>query len=87
MIELILTVSVLGHRRAFIRGKKLEWDGHSINSEHRQVKETQDRIFTELENVSRKVMLLELTDPGSFLVIDLMRRLFPILPGTVVLPY
>lgn len=88
LIELIFTVSVLGQRRAFIRGKKFEWDGHSINSEHRKVKETQDRIFAELENVSRKVMLLELTtDPGSFLVIDFMRRLFPIAPGTVVLPY
>ena len=87
-IEAIYKVPVLGQRRAFIRGKKLEWDGHSINSEHRKVKETQDRIFAELDNVSRKVMLLELTtDPGCFLVIDFMRRIFPIAPGTVVLPY
>lgn len=87
-IETIYKVPVLGQRRAFIRGKKFEWDGHSVNSEHRKVKETQDRIFAELDNVSRKVMLLELTtDPGSFLVIDFMRRIFPIAPGTVVLPY
>lgn len=86
--EIPIGLHVLGQRRAFIRGKKFEWDGHSINSEHRKVKETQDCIFAELENVSRKVMLLELTtDPESFLVIDFMRRLFPIAPGTVVLRY
>ena len=91
LVEVIFTVAVSGQRKAFIRGKKkFEWDGHSINSDHRKVKETNNfnYVYAELEKVSRKVMLQEsATDHGSFFVIDFMRRLFPITLGNVVLPY
>ena len=87
LVHTIFTVPVLSQRRAFIKAKKFEWDGHSIISDHRNVKETNHYLFVELENVSRKVMLQALTtDPGGFFVIDFMRRLFPITVGNVVLP-
>ena len=53
-----------------------------------KLNKTNHYLFVELENVSRKVTLQALTtDPGSSLVIDFMRRLFPITVGNVVLPY
>ncbi|KAL9972463.1 hypothetical protein ACROYT_G018769 [Oculina patagonica] len=62
LVQVIFTVAVSGQRRAFIRGKKFEWDGHSINSDHRKVKDTYNFnfVFAELENVSRKVMLQDI---------------------------
>lgn len=88
MVDTVFTVPVLDKRRAFIKAKKFDSDGYSINSDHRKVKQTNNYVFVELENVSRKVMLQEsTTDQGSFLVIDFMRRLFPLTLGTVVLPY
>ena len=47
-IDTIFTVPVLGQRRAFIKAKKFEWDGYSIDSIHRKVKETNDFVITEL---------------------------------------
>lgn len=84
-IDTINTVSVLGQRRACIKAKRFEWDGYSNNSNHRKVKETNNYVFVELQNVSRKVMLQE--SDGNRIVIDFMRRLYPISSATVVLPY
>lgn len=50
-------VPVLGQRRAFIKAKKFQCNGYSIDSDCRKVKETNDFVVTKLENVSRNVLL------------------------------
>ena len=87
-IEDIFTVQVEGHSRAFFRAKKFEWSGNAINSDHRVVRQVNQHVVGELENVSRKVMLQTSPDDNNeSLVIDFMRRRFPVTIGSVVVPY
>ena len=56
----------------------------------RLVQESNQITLFPVENISRKVMLAKDEDVAghpSFLVVDFMRRIFPVTPGTVVVPY
>ena len=54
----------------------------------RVVEERDNEIVAPLQNISRKVML-SVNDPGrpTYVVIDFIRRIFPVSAGTVVVPY
>lgn len=74
----------------FFQAKKFEAQVFSNNG-MKVISETDNDIVGPLKNVSRKVMLFlhESDEPGDplYVVIDFMRRMFPISAGTVVVLY
>lgn len=84
----IFTVHILGQSRAFVILKRYTWAGHATSSDHRTVQEDNQTVVGELQYISRKVMLYKVFDgDNKFLLIDFMRRIFPIASGSVVVPY
>ena len=84
----IFMVRISGESRAFLRLKRFCWAGDAINSYHKTVQEDNQIVVGELKYISRKVMLQKV--PGGdnkLIVIDFMRRIFPIVSGSVIVPY
>ena len=87
----LLCVFVIDQWKLFLRAKKFEEQGFSNNGLKVVSEMENDTVVVPLRNVSRKVMLFvhERDEAGrpSYIVIDFMRRIFPISAGTVVVPY
>ena len=88
-IQKIFRVSVAGKSQNFINCSVFK-EVIDISDGGRLV-QTSPRIITvPAENISRKVMLANANPMNgypTFLVVDYMRRIFPVPPGTVVVPY
>lgn len=83
----IFTVSVSGQYIPHFAGEKFPSCGFA-GSGHMKVRQSLDQLVGKTENISRKVMVYSYrSDDDEFLVLDVMRRIFPIIPGTVVIPY
>ena len=84
----IFTVHISGQSRAFLALKRFHWAGDATSSDHKIVQEDNQIVVGELHCISRKVMLKKQFDgDNKFLLIDFMRRIFPIAYGSVVVPY
>ena len=71
----------------FFKAKELKDVGYS-DTGWKVVEEQDNEIVAPLQNISRKVMLsVEDTGRPTYVVIDFMRRIFPVNAGTVVVPY
>lgn len=72
------------------RAKEFEYCAcANISGCQRYVKPKEEEIILEMVMISRKVILIELMDDeqeNKYLVVDYMRRIFPVTPGTVVVP-
>ena len=97
-IQNIFRVSVAGKSQYFINCSvfkeviDISDGGRLIDiSDGGRLVQTSPRIITvPAENISRKVMLANanpMNGHPTFLVVDYMRRIFPVPPGTVVVPY
>ncbi len=82
-------MGVLGQSRAFVTLKRFHWAEDATNSYHRTAQEDNKIVVGELQYVSRKVMLYKALDGGDnkFIVTDFTRRIFPIVSGSVLVPY
>ena len=83
----IFMVRISGESRAFLILKRFRWAGDATSSYHKMVQEDNQIVVGELKYISRKVMLQKVLDGDKLIVIDFMRRIFPIVSGSVVLPY
>ena len=71
----------------FFKAKEFKDVGYS-DTGWKVVEEQDNEIVAPLQNISRKVMLsVEDTGRPTYVVIDFMRRIFPVNAGTVVVPY
>ena len=71
----------------FLKAKEFKDVGYS-DTGWKVVEEQDNEIVAPLQNISRKVMLsVEDTGRPTYVVIDFMRRMFPVNAGTVVVPY
>lgn len=84
----IFTVRISEQSRAYLTLKRFHWAGDATNSDHKTVEESNHVSVGELRNISRKVMLQRIQDSeNKFILIDFMRRIFPIVSGSVVVSY
>jgi hypothetical protein len=84
----IFTVRISGESRGFLRLKRFRWTGDATSSFHKTVQEDNQIVVGELKYISRKVMLQKALDgDNKLVVIDFMRRIFPIVSGSVIVPY
>ena len=73
----------------FVHAKSFRNLGFNNNG-GRLVQEGNQMTVFPVQNISRKVILAKDEDVAahpSYLVVDYMRRIFPVTPGTVVVPY
>ena len=83
----IFMVHISGESRAFLILKRFSWAGDATSSYHKTVQEDNQIVVGELKYISRKVMLQKILDGDKLIVIDFMRRISPIVSGSVVAPY
>ena len=84
-----MSLEVENQSLVFCRAREFEYCAN-IPGYQRYVKAKQEEIILETSLISRKVILVDETDEGGegkYLVVDYMRRIFPVTPGTVVVPY
>lgn len=73
----------------FVHAKSFQSLGFNDNVGHLVQEGSQKSVFR-VENISRKVILAKDEDVAghpSYLVVGYLRRIFPVTPGTVVVPY
>lgn len=71
----------------FFKAKEFQ-DKSCSDTGWKVLEEGENEIVAPLQNISRKVMLsVNDTDRPTYVVIDFMRRIFPVSAGTVVIPY
>ena len=84
-----MSLEVENQSLVFCRAREFEYCAN-IPAYQRYVKPKQEEIILETSLISRKVILVDETDEGGerkYLVVDYMRRIFPVTPSTVVVPY
>lgn len=97
VLESLFSVRIDNVSALFCKGKLFEYDGEAEIG-LKQVCPTDDTIIFEASLVSRKVMLFARNDSADeqeddlregqcFILVDYMRRVFPVTEGTVVVPY
>ncbi|CAB4029990.1 Hypothetical predicted protein [Paramuricea clavata] len=88
-IQKIFTVLVAGQSKHFLYCSVFK-EVVGNNDSGRLVQTSENTIVVPAENISRKIMVAK-ADPTNgqptFLIVDYMRRIFPVRPGTVVVPY
>ena len=88
-LQKIFRVPVAGYSMYFVHAKSFQSLGFNDNVGHLVQEGNQINVFR-VENISRKVILAKDEDVAgrpSYLVVDYLRRIFPVTPGTVVVPY
>jgi len=88
-LQKIFRVLAAGQSMYFVHAKSFRSLGFNDNG-GRLVQESNQMSVFRIENISRKVILAKDEDVAghpSYLVVDYLRRIFPVTPGTVVVPY
>ena len=83
-LQKIFRVPVAGHSMYFVNAKSFRSLGFTDNG-GRLVQEGNQISIFRVENISRKVILAKDEDVAghpSYLVVDYLRRIFPVTPGT-----
>ena len=84
-----MSLKVGSHSLVCCRANEFQYCAN-ISGCQRYVKPKQEVIILEAAMISRKVILIPVRDEeqeNRYLVVDYMRRIFPVTPGTVVVPY
>lgn len=94
-LQSLFSVRVGGEPVLFCKGKCFDYDGEA-NAGLRQVSQTDNVVLFKASLLSRKVMLFARNDAIDVdhrrehrpsILVDYMRRVFPVTQGTVVVPY
>ena len=88
-LQKIFRVHVADRSMYFVLAKSFQGLSVDDNGDHLVQEGNQITVFP-VENISRKVILAKDEDVAgrpSYLVVDYMRRIFPVTLGTVVVPY
>ena len=97
VLESLFSVRIDNVSVLFCKGKHFKYHGEA-DTGHKQVCPTDNTVIFEASLLSRKVMLFarndsdddqedDLGDGQCFILVDYMRRVFPVTEGTVVVPY
>ena len=93
VLESLFSVRIDNVSVLFCKGKHFKYDGEAGIGQ-KQVCPTDETVIFEASLLSRKVMLFarndnedDLREGQSFILVDFMRRVFPVIEGTVVVPY
>lgn len=97
VLESLFSVRIDNVSVLFCKGKHFKYHGEA-DTGHKQACPTDNTVIFEASLLSRKVMLFarndsdddledDLGDGQCFILVDYMRRVFPVTEGTVVVPY
>lgn len=96
VLESLFSVRIDNVSALFCKGKHFEYDG-ATDIGLKKVCPTDEAVIFEASLLSRKVMLFarndndeqenDLREGQCFILVDYMRRVFPVTEGTVVVPY